>query len=103
MASAERHGRNPAVLDNCLCFNVCIREDAGRALDESVAFLKAYYGIEFTRERTRAWTAHGNPEACAATLRQFRGSAVRRIALRITSNDQSAQFERLVNEVLPLV
>ena len=96
-------GRDVNQLDNCLCMNVCVNEDAEAALDESVAFLHAYYGIAFTRERTRAWTACGPPEACAEKLRSFKDSAVKRIALRITSNQQLDQFKRVVEEVLPLV
>ncbi len=96
-------GRDVARLDNCLCMNVCVNEDGEAALDESVAFLHAYYGIAFTRERTSAWTACGPPEACAEKLRSFKGSSVKRIALRITSTQQVEQFNRVVEEVLPLV
>ena len=102
-AAAAEHGKDATSLDNCLVFNVCIDDNAERALDESVAFLADYYGIRFTRERTEAWTAFGSPEQCAARLRSYRESSVKRIALRLTSRDQIGQFERLVNEVLPLV
>lgn len=102
-AAAANAGKDPAALDNCLCMNVCVHEDAQAALDESVTFLKAYYGIEFTRERTRAWTLHGPPTAIAEGLAALNDSAVKRVALRITANDQSAQLERLIGEVLPLL
>ena len=39
----------------------------------------------------------------AEKLRSFKDSAVKRIALRITSNQQLDQFKRVVEEVLPLV
>ena len=101
--AADAAGRDPSQLDNCLCFNICVDEDADAALQESTRFLKAYYGIEFSPQRTRAWTAHGSPEECANTLRQFRHSGVNRISLRITAAHQSSQFDRIVSEVLPLV
>jgi alkanesulfonate monooxygenase SsuD/methylene tetrahydromethanopterin reductase-like flavin-dependent oxidoreductase (luciferase family) len=101
--SATASGRDASELDNCLCFNICVRDDSDAALDESVDFLRAYYGIAFTRERTKAWTAYGSPQACATALRAFKGSAIKRVALRITANDQAAQLERIVKEVLPLV
>jgi len=100
-ASAEEAGKDVGKLDNCLCLNVCIRDDADAALSESVAFLKSYYGIDFTRERTRAWTLHGPPETIAEGLSVFKNTSVKRVALRITANDQSAQLARLVQEVLP--
>ena len=102
-ASAEAAGRDPSTLDNALCFNICVGEDSDAAFAEASAFLRDYYGIAFPPERTRAWTAWGPPEACAVRLRRFQGSSVRRIALRICSPDQSGQFERIANEVLPLV
>jgi len=100
-SAAQATGKDPTQLDNCLCLNVCMHDDPDVALDESVAFLKAYYGIEFTRERTRAWTLHGPPSAIAAGLADLEGSAIKRVALRITSNDQSGQLERLIEKVLP--
>ncbi len=102
-ASAEEAGRDPSALDNTLCFNICVGKDADAAFAEASAFLRDYYGIAFPPERTRAWTAWGPPEACAARLRRFAGSSVKRIALRICSRDQAGQFERVAEEVLPLV
>ena len=60
-------------------------------------------GIQFSPERTRAWTAFGSPEDCAARLRMYAGCGVRHIGLRITAGDQVGQLERLIDEVLPIV
>ncbi len=102
-ASASAHGKDPDAMDNALVVNVCVRDDADAAIEETRDFLADYYGIRFTVERTRDWTAHGSAEACAETLRSFIGSGVKHIALRMTSRDQVGQFERLVADVLPLV
>ena len=101
--AAAGSGRDPDALDNALVMNVCVGDDAAGALEESRDFLADYYGIRFTVERTEDWTAHGPPEDCARRLRSFAGSGVRHLALRLTSRDQRGQFERLTNEVLPLV
>ena len=50
-----------------------------------------------------AWTAAGTPAQCAASLRELASDGAKSIALRITSWNQHAQFDRLVKEVLPLV
>ena len=102
-ASAATHGKDPDAMDNALVVNICVRDDPAAALSETGDFLADYYGIRFSAERTRDWTAHGPAEACAATLRAFVGSGVKHLALRMTSRDQNGQFERLVNDVLPLV
>lgn len=102
-AAAEASGKNPDMMDNALVVNVCVNDDADAALAESGAFLADYYGIQFSRKRTRDWTAHGSAAACAETLRSYVGSGVKQLALRITSRDQAGQFERLVGDVLPLV
>ncbi len=101
--AATAASRDPARLDNALVVNICIDDDADTALAMSGDFLADYYGIRFSAERTRDWTAHGTPETCAAVLRSYVGSGVQHIALRITSRDQAGQFVRLVNDVLPRV
>ena len=100
-ASCARDDAAP--LDNCLVFNICIHENPERALAESMVFLERYYGMPFSAERTQMWTAYGSPAQCAERLRAYKNSAVKRIALRITSTDQDGQFRRLVDEVLPLI
>ena len=101
--SAAAHDKDPEDMDNALVVNICVREKANDALEESGNFLADYYGIRFSPDRTRDWTAHGPPEECADKLRDYVGSGVKHLALRITSRDQSGQFGRIAEEVLPLV
>ena len=102
-SAATAHGRDPDHLDNALVINVCIDDDPDAALAESGAFLADYYGIRFSSERTRRWTAFGPPGACAAVLQSYAGCGIRHLALRLTSRDQEGQFRRLIGEVLPRV
>lgn len=103
LAAADGCGRDPGALDNALVINLCVRDSAAEALEESREFLADYYGIRFSAERTGEWTAHGPPEACAERLMGYRASGVRHLAIRLTSRDQAGQFDRLVDQVLPLV
>jgi len=102
-AAAADAGRDPEALGNVLTLNICVNDDAETALAESSDFLESYYGIRFTPERTRAWTAFGTPDACAAQIRRYAGCGIQRIGLRITSRDQTGQLRRIVEEVLPKV
>jgi alkanesulfonate monooxygenase SsuD/methylene tetrahydromethanopterin reductase-like flavin-dependent oxidoreductase (luciferase family) len=102
-AAAAAYGKDPDAMDNALVVNICVNDNPEVALAETGNFLADYYGIRFSPERTRNWTAHGSPEVCAASLSAYIGSGVRHLALRMTSRDQNGQFERLVNDVLPLV
>lgn len=96
-------GRDAAGLDNCLYHNINVNEDREAAFAETKRFLDAYYSADFSRERIDAWTAYGSPDECIANLRRYRGSGVRRIALRLCATDQRGQLERVVREILPHV
>ncbi len=96
-------GRDPSKMENCLYHNVNVNEDREAAYEETKRFLDAYYSANFSREKIEAWTAFGSPEQCIQNLRQFRGTGVQRITVRLCSWDQAGQFERVVREVLPFV
>ena len=59
--------------------------------------------ITFSKDRTKDWTAHGSAVECAKTLAEYNNCGVKHVALRIASRDQNGQFERLINDVLPLL
>ena len=96
-------GRDPASFGNIEYHNININPDRDAALEESKRFLDAYYGPVFAPEMVASWTAAGTPKQCAEHLRDLADDGAKAITLRITSWDQKGQFERLVNEVLPLV
>ena len=103
MDIAAAFGRHADLLDNCLYHNVYVGNDAATCLSEASSFLNAYYETEFSRERTQAWCTYGTPDDCIDDLRRWRGSGLQRVTMRLASFDQSGQFDRLVNDVLPYV
>jgi alkanesulfonate monooxygenase SsuD/methylene tetrahydromethanopterin reductase-like flavin-dependent oxidoreductase (luciferase family) len=103
LATAEELGRDTSNFGNCLYHNIHVSDDHEESLKEARQFLEAYYETGYTRERVEAWTALGTPEECIENLRTYRGSGVQRITLRLCSNDQFGQLERVVRDVLPYV
>lgn len=96
-------GKDPATYPNIAYHNINVNPDRRAALDETKRFLDEYYGPVFTPPMVEAWTAAGSARNCADDLRKVIDAGAKSITLRITSWDQQGQFERLVNEVLPLV
>ena len=104
LAVAKESGRDTAHFDNCFYHHIHIDDDRHRALHEAKSFLDRYYSANYTEERLQSWLTYGSPRQCIESLRQFRGSGAHRITLRLsTEKQESEQFERLVNEVLPYV
>jgi alkanesulfonate monooxygenase SsuD/methylene tetrahydromethanopterin reductase-like flavin-dependent oxidoreductase (luciferase family) len=95
--------KDPAAFPTIAYHNVNINPDRNAALAESKRFLDEYYGPVFAPQMVEAWTAAGTPAECAANLRGLARDGAKSVTLRITSWDQRGQFDRLVNEVLPLV
>ncbi|MBE3603252.1 LLM class flavin-dependent oxidoreductase [bacterium] len=96
-------GRDPAEFPNIVYLNVNIARDRQTALEETGRFLNEYYGPVFTPEMAAGWTAAGTPRDCAGHLRRFADAGAKAVALRITAWDPRAQFDRLCNDVLPLL
>ena len=103
LKSARGSNKREENLDNALVVNICINDDPSIALEEAGSFLAEYYNIQFSADRTRDWTAHGSPRDCAKALTEYKGSGVKHIALRIASRDQKGQFDRFLNDVVPLL
>jgi alkanesulfonate monooxygenase SsuD/methylene tetrahydromethanopterin reductase-like flavin-dependent oxidoreductase (luciferase family) len=101
--SLRQEGKDPATFPNLAYHNVNINPERAAALEESKRFLDEYYGPIFAPQMVEAWTAAGTPAQCVEQLRDLVRDGAKSIALRITSWDQRGQFDRLVNEVLPLV
>lgn len=103
MTAAAREQGRVAPLDNCLYHNINIGPDREQSFTEAKAYLDRYYGADFSREKVEAWCALGPVEQCIADLRSYAGSGVRRITLRICSDDQRGQLGTLLRDVLPAV
>ncbi|HKN00628.1 MAG TPA: LLM class flavin-dependent oxidoreductase [Candidatus Binataceae bacterium] len=102
-AYLKDEGKDPAAYPNIAYHNLNLNPDRNAALQESKRFLDEYYGPVFGPQMVEAWTAAGTPAQCAADLRALVEAGAKQITLRITSWDQQGQFQRMVNEVLPLV
>ena len=98
---ARGEGRDPARLGSALYHNININEDRQAALEESTAFLDAYYTSKFSPGFVEGWTVAGGPKQCVAELRAYFEAGVGHMALRLTSWDQRGQLARFLNEVAP--
>jgi alkanesulfonate monooxygenase SsuD/methylene tetrahydromethanopterin reductase-like flavin-dependent oxidoreductase (luciferase family) len=96
-------GRDPAAFPTMAYHNVNLGPDRQAALEETQRFLDAYYGPVFTPAMVEAWTAAGTPAQCAEHLRGVLAEGPKSITLRITSWTQTDQFDRLTEELLPLL
>jgi alkanesulfonate monooxygenase SsuD/methylene tetrahydromethanopterin reductase-like flavin-dependent oxidoreductase (luciferase family) len=98
---AREEGRDPARLGSALYHNININENRQAALEESKAFLDAYYTSKFTPAFVEGWTVAGSPAQCVAELRAYAEAGLGHIALRLTSWDQRGQLKRFLGEVAP--
>ena len=100
-ALAREEGRDPVTLGSALYHNINVNEDRAKALEESKAFLDAYYTAKFTPEFVEQWTVAGTPRECVAALQAYFDAGVGHMALRLSSWDQPGQLKRFLGEVLP--
>ncbi|HYB43722.1 MAG TPA: LLM class flavin-dependent oxidoreductase [Candidatus Methylomirabilis sp.] len=102
-AMAREEGRDPGRIGSALYHNININEDRQAALEESKAFLDAYYTAKFSPGFVEGWTVAGRPEQCIAELRSYFEAGVGHMALRLSSWDQRGQLARFLREVAPAV
>jgi alkanesulfonate monooxygenase SsuD/methylene tetrahydromethanopterin reductase-like flavin-dependent oxidoreductase (luciferase family) len=100
-AMARAEGRDPARMGSALYHNINIDEDRQAALEESKAFLDAYYTSSFSPAFVEGWTVAGGPQQCIAELRAYFEAGVGHMALRLSSWDQRGQLARFLGEVAP--
>ncbi len=100
---ARAEGRDPARLGSALYHNINIQEDRQAALEESKAFLDAYYTSKFNPAFVEGWTVAGSPKQCVAGLRAYFDAGIGHMSLRFSSWDQRGQLARFLAEVAPVV
>jgi alkanesulfonate monooxygenase SsuD/methylene tetrahydromethanopterin reductase-like flavin-dependent oxidoreductase (luciferase family) len=98
---AREEGRDPSGLGSARYHNININEDRQAALEESKAFLDAYYSSKFTPGFVEGWTVAGSPKQCVDGLRAYFEAGLGHIALRLASWDQAGQLRRFIEEVAP--
>jgi alkanesulfonate monooxygenase SsuD/methylene tetrahydromethanopterin reductase-like flavin-dependent oxidoreductase (luciferase family) len=95
-------GKDPERYPISIYHNININEDRQAALDESQRFLETYYQpTRYSLEEVSGWVASGSPDECVEHLLKLRDLGATEVGLRLTSWNQRAQYERLVDEVLP--
>jgi alkanesulfonate monooxygenase SsuD/methylene tetrahydromethanopterin reductase-like flavin-dependent oxidoreductase (luciferase family) len=98
---AREEGRDPSRIGSALYHNINLREDRQAALEESKAFLDAYYTARFSPAFVEGWTVAGPPKQCIEELRRYFDAGVGHMALRLSSWDQRGQLRRFLREVAP--
>ena len=102
-AAMARHGRlRPDKPDFPLCVYTTVRieSDAARAESLTRDFLDKYYGggVNF-----RGMMGLGPAAAVADVLRRYQAAGVTDLCIRLVGDDQVAQLEQLIREVVPVL
>jgi alkanesulfonate monooxygenase SsuD/methylene tetrahydromethanopterin reductase-like flavin-dependent oxidoreductase (luciferase family) len=100
-AMAQEEGRDPDGIGSALYHNLNIKEDRQAALEESKAFLDAYYSAKFSPAFVEGWTVAGPPESCVEQFKRYFDAGLGHMAIRLSSWNQRGQLERFLNEVAP--
>ena len=85
--------------DSCLYYNANINDDQASAYAESKRFLDEYYNTDWPDESVELEVAYGSPLQVQQKIRRYVEAGVNEITFRLTSYEQRAQFERLVEVV----
>jgi alkanesulfonate monooxygenase SsuD/methylene tetrahydromethanopterin reductase-like flavin-dependent oxidoreductase (luciferase family) len=100
-AQAAAAGRNPDAIETHLYHNVNLNDDIEAGIDESKRFLDLYYTADYSREAVKGWVALGSAAQVVEKLKRYEALGFTEATLRITSWNQRAQLDRVINEVLP--
>ena len=93
-----RHGRPRPDFPLCVYTTVCIENDVAKAETMTRDFLEKYYGggVNF-----RGMMGLGPAAAVADVIQRYRTAGVSDLCIRLVGENQVAQMERFVAEVLP--
>ncbi len=99
---AEEQSRTlPDDFEVCLYYNIRVDDDREAGLTVTAGYLRDYYGVDYEREFLERWVAVGDPQRCVDEIRRFIDAGATTVTLRLIGHDETAQFERVSNEVLP--
>ncbi len=91
----------PDEFEACLYYNIHVTGDRRRGMDEVASYLKDYYGVDYDQAFLDRWVAVGDPRRCTRLIRDFVDAGATTITLRLVGYDESGQFRRVTDEVLP--
>jgi len=94
----DKHGRGRTAFPLCVYTTVCIEPDAAKAERETRAFLERYYGggVNF-----RGLMGLGPAAAVIEVLKRYQAAGVTDLCIRFAGEDQVAQLEQFIADVLP--
>ena len=94
-----RHGRPRPDFPLCVYTTVCIENDSAKAESRTRDFLEKYYGggVNF-----RGMMGLGPAPVVAEVIQRYQGAGVSDLCIRLVGENQVAQMEKFVREVLPL-
>ncbi len=98
---ATERGRDPRSIERHLYHNVNLNDDRETAIEESKKFLDLYYTMDYSRDFVEGWVAAGSVEQVVDHIKVYEDLGFDEITLRITSWNQRAQLDRLIQEILP--
>jgi alkanesulfonate monooxygenase SsuD/methylene tetrahydromethanopterin reductase-like flavin-dependent oxidoreductase (luciferase family) len=98
---AVEAGRDPNSIETHLYHNINVNEDREAAIAESKTFLDLYYTTDYSRDAVEGWVSLGSVEDIVTKLKGYEALGFNEVTLRITSWNQRAQLDRVINEVLP--
>lgn len=100
--AAERAGR-ASQMRSALHLMINLGDSVEDSRAEAKKFLDTYYGMNTKDETMDAWGAYGTPEHVANRIAEYIKRGLDIPILRFASFSQDAQFERGVDELLPLI
>ena len=99
---ADEEGRPlPDDFEVCLYYNIRVTQDREKGIEETAAYLKDYYGVQYDREFLERWVAIGSPQCCIEEIAKFVEAGATTITLRLIGHDEKEQFQRVTEDVLP--
>ena len=99
---AEEESRTlPDDFEVCLYYNIRVDDDREAGLAVAADYLRDYYGVDYERDFLERWVAVGEPQRCVDEIKRFIDAGVTTITLRLIGRDETIQFERVSNEVMP--
>ena len=98
MAAMEKHGRSSAGFSTCVYTTVRLESDVAKAEALTTDFLNKYYGggVNF-----RGMMGLGPAAAVIDVLKRYEAAGVTDLCVRLVGDDQVAQLEQFIADVLP--
>jgi alkanesulfonate monooxygenase SsuD/methylene tetrahydromethanopterin reductase-like flavin-dependent oxidoreductase (luciferase family) len=100
---ADEAGRPPPPgFEAAIYYNINVNDDREAAFEETRRFLDSYYDpAKFSRAMVERCAAFGPVAECIEKIRAFAAAGATTITLRLCGYDQTTQFRRVTEEILP--